>query len=109
MEKNNTVAFPHAKSPTGADTLKGFIRFLLGELKPKGKILTPFNVISGVIILGGLILIVIRFAYGLGSITNLSQEYPWGIWIGFDVVTGGAFAGGADTLCFVVHILHFNS
>ena len=107
MEKNNTVAFPRAKSPTGADTVKGFFRFVLRELKPKGKILTPFNVISAIIILGGLILIVIRFAYGLGSITNLSQDYPWGIWIGFDVVTGVAFAGGAYTLCFVVHILNF--
>ncbi len=107
MERNNTVALPRAQSPTGADTLKGFMRFVLAELKPKGKILTPFNVISAIIILGGLILIAIRFAFGLASVTNLSQQYPWGIWIGFDVVTGVAFAGGAYSLCFVVHILNF--
>ncbi len=107
MERNNAIALPKGKSPTGADTLKGFFRYVLGELKPKGKILTPFNVISGVIILGGIALIVIRFAFGLASVTNLSQDYPWGIWIGFDVVTGVAFAGGAYTLCFVVHILNF--
>ena len=95
MERNNTAALPLSHSPTGADTVKGFLRFVLQELKPKGKILTPFNIISGAIIAGGLVLIVIRFAFGLASVTNLSQEYPWGIWIGFDVVTGVAFAGGA--------------
>ena len=81
------------------------IRFVLSELKPKGKMLTPFNVITGVIILSGLVMIAIRFAYGLGAVSNLSQNYPWGIWIGFDVVTGVAFAGGAYVLTFVVHIL----
>lgn len=107
MERNNAIAAPLSKSPTGADTIIGFLRFVLQELKPKGKILTPFNVISGGIIAVGLVLIVIRFAFGLASVTNLSQDYPWGIWIGFDVVTGVAFAGGAYTLCFVVHVLNF--
>jgi Ni/Fe-hydrogenase subunit HybB-like protein len=107
MERNNAVAVPQAKSPTGTDTLVGFLRFVLQELKPKGKILTPFNIVSGGIIAVGLAIIVIRFAFGLASVTNLSQDYPWGIWIGFDVVTGVAFAGGAYTLCFVVHILNF--
>jgi Ni/Fe-hydrogenase subunit HybB-like protein len=80
-------------------------RFVLSELKPRGKWLTPFNVVTGVIILSGVVMIAIRFAYGLGSVSNLSQNYPWGIWIGFDVVTGVAFAGGAYVLTFVVHIL----
>ena len=51
-------------------------------------------------------LIIIRFAKGLGAITNLSQEVPWGLWIGFDVVTGVAFAGGAYVLTFMVYILN---
>ncbi len=81
-------------------------RFLLSELKPKGKILTPFNIISLPVIILGISLIVIRFAKGLGSITNLSQEVPWGLWIGFDVVTGVAFAGGAYVITFIVYILN---
>jgi Ni/Fe-hydrogenase subunit HybB-like protein len=80
-------------------------RFLLNELKPKGRLLTPFNLISAPMILLGAVLLVIRFTKGLGSVTNLSQEYPWGIWIGFDVVTGVAFAGGAYVLTFMVYIL----
>jgi Ni/Fe-hydrogenase subunit HybB-like protein len=85
--------------------LKKFTRFMLNEMKPKGKLLTPFNLISVPIILLGAALLVIRFTKGLGSITNLSQEYPWGIWIGFDVVTGVAFAGGAYVITFMVYIL----
>jgi Ni/Fe-hydrogenase subunit HybB-like protein len=84
---------------------KRFLRFMLSELKPKGKLLTPFNIISLPIILLGGVLLVIRFTKGLGSITNLSQEYPWGLWIGFDVITGVAFAGGAYVLTFMVYIL----
>ncbi len=81
-------------------------RFIFNELKPKGKWLTPFNIISIPIILLGLALIVIRFWKGIGSITNLTQEIPWGLWIGFDVVTGVAFAGGAYVLTFMVYILN---
>ena len=80
-------------------------KFILGELKPKGKLLTPFNIISVPVILLGLVLIIIRFWKGLSSITNLSQDVPWGLWIGFDVVTGVAFAGGAYVLTFMVYIL----
>lgn len=80
-------------------------RFLLSELKPKGKWITPFNIISIPVILLGLVLIVIRFWKGIGSITNLTQDTPWGLWIGFDVVTGVAFAGGAYVLTFIVYIL----
>ena len=87
--------------------VRGFARFILSELKPKGRIWTPFNVVTGIIIAVGILLIAIRFHKGLASVTNLSQEYPWGIWIGFDVITGVAFAGGAYVLTFVVHILKF--
>lgn len=82
------------------------LRFLLSELKPKGKIFTPFNILSVPVIILGIILIVIRFWKGIGSVTNLTQEVPWGLWIGFDVVTGVAFAGGAYVVTFMVYILN---
>ena len=84
-------------------------RFLLSEMKPRGKFLTPFNIISIPIILLGVILIVIRFMKGIGSITNLTQDTPWGLWIGFDVVTGVAFAGGAYVITFIVYILNLKN
>jgi Ni/Fe-hydrogenase subunit HybB-like protein len=87
---------------------KSIWRFLLTELKPKGKWFTLFNIISIPVILLGVVLIVIRFWKGIGSITNLSQEMPWGLWIGFDVVTGVAFAGGAYVITFMVYIMRMN-
>jgi len=46
----------------------------------------------------------IRFAHGLGSVTNLSDAAPWGLWIGFDVMSGVALAAGGFVLAAVVYI-----
>jgi Ni/Fe-hydrogenase subunit HybB-like protein len=81
------------------------VQFIVQEMKPRSKFMTPFNMISIPIVLVGAVLVVIRFAFGIGSITNLSQSTPWGIWIGFDVVTGVAFAGGAYVITFLVYVL----
>ena len=91
--------------PETTEEIVKTVGFASGEEKPKGKWLTPFNMISIPVILLGAVLIVIRFAKGLGSVTNLSQDFPWGLWIGFDVNTGVAFAGGAYVLTFMVYIL----
>jgi len=102
MEK----AHPRSSSDTGISReLSRFVSFLLSELKPKGNPFTAFNVISGALILLGLFLIAVRFIKGLGAVTNLSQDFPWGFWIGFDVITGVAFAGGAYVLTFAVYIM----
>lgn len=100
----SNMIYPIAKDNDG----KSIWKFLVGEFKPKGKLLTPFNIISLPIMLLGLVLIIIRFWKGIGSITNLTQEVPWGLWIGFDVVTGVAFAGGAYVLTFMVYILNMH-
>jgi Ni/Fe-hydrogenase subunit HybB-like protein len=64
--------------------------------------LTPFNVIAGIILAGGAIILGIRFTHGLAATTNLSNTYPWGLWIGFDVMSGVALAaGGFVTSCAV--------
>jgi Ni/Fe-hydrogenase subunit HybB-like protein len=108
MEKTSKRAVTsNGSAPKLSRKIGEFFRFIIAELKPKGRVLTPFNVISGAIILLGAVLVVIRFAKGLGAVTNLNQDYPWGLWIGFDVVTGVAFAGGAYVLTFVVHVLRF--
>ena len=83
----------------------GIFNFLIEELKPRGPWLTPFNIISIPVILTGLGILVVRFIYGLSSVTNLSQEHPWGLWLGFDVVTGVALAGGAYVITFVVYVM----
>jgi Ni/Fe-hydrogenase subunit HybB-like protein len=94
------------ESPTGLTAeARRVLRFVAAELWPKGPLLTPFNLISIPVILLGIAILAVRFIYGLGAVTNLSQSYPWGLWIGFDVVTGVAFAGGAYVLTFVVYVM----
>ncbi|MEJ2219112.1 MAG: hydrogenase 2 operon protein HybA, partial [Gemmatimonadota bacterium] len=44
--------------------------------------------------LAGLYAVGLRFVHGLGATTNLSDGYPMGLWIAFDVVTGTALACG---------------
>jgi Ni/Fe-hydrogenase subunit HybB-like protein len=94
----STTALPEARPLS-------LLQFLRQELKPKAPFLTAFNVISVPIILVGLVILAVRFTRGLGSVTNLNQEFPWGFWIGFDVVTGVALAGGAYVITFVVYVL----
>jgi Ni/Fe-hydrogenase subunit HybB-like protein len=46
----------------------------------------------------------VRFIFGLGATTNLSDTYPWGLWISFDVVTSVPLAAGAFTIGVVAHV-----
>ncbi len=48
----------------------------------------------------------VRFTQGLGPSTNLSDQFPWGIWIGFDVLCGVMLAAGGFTLTAAVHIFN---
>ncbi len=65
---------------------------------------TPFNVVCAAILAVGLPVLVYRFAFGLGATTNLSQTQPWGLWIGFDMMTGIALAAGGFTIGATVEI-----
>jgi Ni/Fe-hydrogenase subunit HybB-like protein len=49
--------------------------------------------------------LILRFAFGLGMVTNLDNAHPWGIWIGIDVAAGVALAAGGFTTAFLGHIL----
>ncbi len=46
----------------------------------------------------------VRFIHGLGAVTNLSDAAPWGLWIGFDVMSGVALAAGGFVLAGIVYI-----
>ncbi len=58
------------------------------------------------LVVAGVIASMLRFVYGLGATTNLSDAYPWGLWISFDVVTAVPLAAGAFTLGAIVHCFH---
>jgi Ni/Fe-hydrogenase subunit HybB-like protein len=48
----------------------------------------------------------VRFVHGLGASTNLSDQFPWGLWIGFDILCGVGLAAGGFTLAATVHIFN---
>jgi len=70
----------------------------------RSTLVTPFNVIAGIIVIIGLVLTAIRFTKGLGATTNLSDYNPWGIWIGFDLLVGVALAAGGYVTSAAVYI-----
>jgi Ni/Fe-hydrogenase subunit HybB-like protein len=74
---------------------------LVNELVP----LSPGGAVAAAILAAGLAFVVLRFAYGLGAVTNLSQSTPWGLWIGFDVLAGVALAAGGYTIAGAVYLL----
>jgi Ni/Fe-hydrogenase subunit HybB-like protein len=60
----------------------------------KTQLLTPFNVIAGMILLFGGTIVVLRFALGLGYATNLDHTTTWGLWTGFKLVFVALAASG---------------
>ncbi|MBD3265524.1 Ni/Fe-hydrogenase cytochrome b subunit, partial [bacterium] len=48
-----------------------------------------------------------RFIFGLESITNLNDQFPWGIWISIDVASGVALAAGGFTMSALVYICRY--
>ena len=54
----------------------------------------------------GLLSLFARFIFGLGAVTNLDDQYPWGIWIAIDVACGVALAAGGFMTAFIAHIVH---
>lgn len=65
---------------------------------------TPFNVVSGTIIIIGIVLSILRFTAGLGAVTHLSDDNPWGLWIGFDLLVGVALAAGGYVTSAAVYL-----
>lgn len=67
---------------------------------------TFWKAVAALFLLAGGIATIIRFGWGLGASTNLTDMTPWGLWIGFDVVTGVGLAAGGFTLAGIVHIFN---
>jgi Ni/Fe-hydrogenase subunit HybB-like protein len=59
-----------------------------------------------IVILLGIISAVIRFTQGLGAATNLSDQHPWGLWIGFDILCGVGLASGGFVIAAAVLIFN---
>jgi Ni/Fe-hydrogenase subunit HybB-like protein len=68
--------------------------------------ITFWRVVFVVVMLAGAYGTLVRFTQGIGPASNLNDEFPWGIWIGFDVLCGVMLAAGGFTLTAAVHIFN---
>jgi Ni/Fe-hydrogenase subunit HybB-like protein len=86
-------------------------------LKPFEPLLTPvhppdryrpgfWTYLFGVILAAGAVVTVLRYWKGLGHVTNLSDKFPWGLWIGFDVLCGVALAAGGFAITAAVYVFN---
>ena len=62
------------------------------------------NAIAAAILVVGVPILVYRFIAGLGATTPCPRRAPWGIWIGFDMMTGIVLAAGGFTIGATVQI-----
>ena len=75
-------------------------------MKRLGAVMGFWRIVAVVVFIAGIWATVVRFSQGLGAATNLSDEFPWGIWIGFDLLVGVALAAGGFTITATVHIFN---
>ncbi|MDT8436831.1 MAG: Ni/Fe-hydrogenase cytochrome b subunit [Gemmatimonadota bacterium] len=71
-----------------------------------GEVMTPFMKLMLGIVAVAVAIVLYRFAFGLGSVTNLSDGHPWGLWITFDVVTGTALGCGGYAMALLIYVFN---
>lgn len=71
-----------------------------------GRLFTPgFLMLLAIAAVGGLAALW-RFFGGIGSVSALTDAYPWGVWIAIDVVVGTALGCGGYAVALLVYILN---
>jgi Ni/Fe-hydrogenase subunit HybB-like protein len=95
------ITKPKPKRTTGNSAMTSPQHSPLG-----GRIVTPPFLVLLVIFLAAVVILTQRFAFGLGSVTNLSDGYPWGIWIAIDLIIGTALGCGGLVMALMVYILN---
>ena len=67
-------------------------------------LLTPFNIVAGIIILIGLPFVVMRFTQGLGAVTHASQDQPWSLFLSWGLFTGVPLAATGYIMASAVYL-----
>ncbi len=81
-------------------------RLFLGLSMPDymRRLVTPFNIIAGIIVVFALVLVGIRFSQGLGVVTAASQDVPWGLFLGWGLFSGVPLSATGFVLGTAVYI-----
>jgi Ni/Fe-hydrogenase subunit HybB-like protein len=59
-----------------------------------------------VIMVVGIYSTFVRYFQGLGAVSNMNDQFPWGLWIGFDCLCGIMLAAGGFCITGAVYIFH---
>jgi Ni/Fe-hydrogenase subunit HybB-like protein len=70
------------------------------------KMFTPMTIVLMIVIAVGAVSVFKRMTLGLGATTNLQDDFPWGFWIGFDVLGGVAMAAGGFVIASTVYLFN---
>lgn len=66
---------------------------------------TVFVIIMGL----GLYSTYVRYLHGLGAVSNMTDQFPWGFWIGFDCLCGVMLAAGGFCMVGAVYLFNVES
>ena len=65
-----------------------------------------WKVVLYMLLAAGTVILGIRYVYGLGAVTNLNDTFPWGIWVGFDILCGVGLAAGGFAITTLVYVFN---
>lgn len=77
------------------------------ESNPNIKTWTPTTIVMVLLIIAGTVIAGYRMVRGLGAATNLNDGYPWGFWLGLDVLGGVAMAAGGFIIACAVYLFNW--
>jgi Ni/Fe-hydrogenase subunit HybB-like protein len=70
---------------------------------------TFWRVVFLVIMALGLYSTYVRYLRGLGAVSNMTDQFPWGFWIGFDCLCGVMLAAGGFCMVGAVYLFNVES
>ena len=71
------------------------------------KMWTPNTIVLFLCIIVGLVVALYRMSKGLGAVTNMNDMYPWGFWLGFDLLGGVAMAAGGFIIATAIYLFNW--
>ena len=71
-----------------------------------GGLINAATLVCGVLIAIMLAILLVRFFFGLGAVTNINDGYSWGMWVVVDVMIGSALACGGFSVALLVYIFN---
>ncbi len=73
-------------------------------IKQLKSLLTPWPIIAAVLLVTAFVVAIQRYMYGIGAVTNLTDQSAWGLWIGIDILGGVGLAAGGFVMATMVYV-----